>query len=163
MNPLSIYPQPQLGIAVLALAIGFGSGWAVNGWRLGTSIQKDRAVRAEQVVAAVQTRIEENTADEVKSHVINQKIEATKNEELAPVIQRVTSAPRMRVGPSICSATARAPEAQGTSSSDGADTGGRLVSVESDEAIRALILKTEEALATGRACQSFVRENDMVP
>lgn len=33
MNPLSINPLVLLGAGAAALAIGFSSGWATNGWR----------------------------------------------------------------------------------------------------------------------------------
>jgi hypothetical protein len=38
MNPLSINPLALLAGAALALVLGFGSGWQVNGWRLGAEI-----------------------------------------------------------------------------------------------------------------------------
>lgn len=36
MNPLTI--KPLLITGAVALAIGFGSGWTANGWRLGVEI-----------------------------------------------------------------------------------------------------------------------------
>lgn len=46
MNPLSINPLALLGGALAAVAIGFGSGWAANGWRLGAEISAIKAERA---------------------------------------------------------------------------------------------------------------------
>jgi hypothetical protein len=46
MNPLTLNPLPLLGGAVVAVAIGFGTGWMVNGWRLESNlavVQKDAA------------------------------------------------------------------------------------------------------------------------
>lgn len=112
MNPLAVNPLAALGGAVLVAAIGFGAGWQTNGWRLNVAAQKERAERAEKTVAAVATRVQENTADEVKHAATNRKIEATKNEELAPVVRRIADAPRLRVGPSICPPVARASSPQ---------------------------------------------------
>lgn len=46
MNPLTINPVPLLAGGALALALGFGGGWAINGWRLAAdmaTVQKDAA------------------------------------------------------------------------------------------------------------------------
>jgi hypothetical protein len=54
MNPLAI--KPALIAAGLALAIGFGGGWLVNGWRLSgahqaaiAAMQKDIDLRDESI------------------------------------------------------------------------------------------------------------------
>lgn len=38
MNPLTIDPLRALGGVVIMLAVGFGGGWLVNGWRLNTAL-----------------------------------------------------------------------------------------------------------------------------
>lgn len=43
MNPFSINPLHALAAAVITLSIGFGGGWAVNGWRLGTEAAEVKA------------------------------------------------------------------------------------------------------------------------
>lgn len=48
MNPFSINPLHALGAGVVALAIGFGGGWMVNGWRLGSQLSELRASHAEE-------------------------------------------------------------------------------------------------------------------
>lgn len=57
MNPLTLNPLPLLGGAVVAVAIGFGTGWMVNGWRLESNlavVQKDAAqARADSANAAL--------------------------------------------------------------------------------------------------------------
>lgn len=40
MNPLSINPLTGLAGLAIAAAIGFGSGWTVNGWRLNGEIKE---------------------------------------------------------------------------------------------------------------------------
>lgn len=155
MNPLSMM--------TLVGVLCFGAGWFTNGWRMETKVHKVEGQALKGVAKAVSDRIVENTADEVKHKDINVKIEGKKNEELAPVTERITAAPRLRVGAAICPPSPRASEAQSTGSSNGSDTSSGLVRQDVDGDIRALKLKVEEALATGRACQSFVRENGLVP
>jgi hypothetical protein len=57
MNPLSINPGPLLAGVAVALALGFGAGWSINGWRLESkvaTVQKDAAeTRAASANAAV--------------------------------------------------------------------------------------------------------------
>jgi len=160
MNPLTI--KIIAGAAIILAA--FGSGWAINGWRLNEKAQEQRAERAEVVVSAVGKRIGENSTDEAKHAAINQKIEVTKNEELAPVILRIADAPRLRVGSAICTGpVAGTSEAESSSSSNAEDSRSRMVREDADRDIRALKIKVEEALATGRACQAFVRENGLAP
>lgn len=43
MNPLSINPLHMLGAGAIVLAIGFGGGWLVNGWRIDGSHQREIA------------------------------------------------------------------------------------------------------------------------
>ena len=40
MNPLTVNPLPLLAVAVVAVVIGFGAGWSVNGWRLEANVAK---------------------------------------------------------------------------------------------------------------------------
>jgi hypothetical protein len=57
MSPLTLNPLALLVGGALAVAIGFGSGWTANGWRLDaeiSSIKADRASdRADQAQAAL--------------------------------------------------------------------------------------------------------------
>jgi hypothetical protein len=46
MNPLSINPLAGLASLAVAAALGFGSGWTVNGWRLNGEIQTIKAEHA---------------------------------------------------------------------------------------------------------------------
>lgn len=48
MNPLTLNPLPLLAGAVVALGIGFGGGWMVNGWRLESNVTAAKLQTAEQ-------------------------------------------------------------------------------------------------------------------
>lgn len=48
MNPFLLNPLHALAAGVVALAIGFGGGWSVNGWRLGAQLSELRAAHAEE-------------------------------------------------------------------------------------------------------------------
>ena len=92
---------------------------------------------------------------------INTIITKVKNEELAPVRERIV-VERVRVGAGICGPTGAA-DPEGAAGGDGTDSPGRLVRPDVERDIRALKLAVEEDLTTGRACQAFVRENGIVP
>lgn len=58
MNPLSINPLHMLGAGAIALAIGFGGGWLVNGWRLDGSHQREMT-KVTADLAAEQSKVRE--------------------------------------------------------------------------------------------------------
>lgn len=162
MNPLN--PGPFAAIALIAMSIGFSSGWAVNGWRLNASIQKAQVVLGKKIIGNIGTRLEENKADEAKFSSINGKIEGKKNEEVKSITDRVNAAPRLRVGNAVCPASApRAPEAESAGRSDVGNSGGGLVREDVDRDFKTLTITVEKALATGRECQAFIRENGLAP
>jgi prophage endopeptidase len=109
----------------------------------------------------VQDRTEENSALVASQGVINLKITETQNEEMQPVRERIVTQ-RVYVGSGICG-SADAPDAESTASGNSANPPGRLVRSDVERDLVALKLAVEEDLATGRACQAFVRENGMVP
>lgn len=117
--------------------------------------------RAAADAIAVLRRTEENIVTAARQGDINLKITEVKHEELAPVVQRIY-VDRVRVGAAICGPTA-APDTESAAGGDSADPPGRLVRPDVERDIVALKLAVEEDLATGRACQAFVRENGMVP
>jgi len=120
---------------------------------------KDRAASDALAVAA---RLKENGAKAVQQAAANVAITKAKNEEIAPVARRI-AADRVRVGPAICSGPTSPTEPKSAASSDGTNPSGRLVRPDVERDIRALKLAVEEDLATGRACQAFLRENSLVP
>ena len=149
-----------LVLATLLVAAGFGIVFAHNA---GDQEGFERATseRAAHDAVAIVTRVRDNAVLSIKQDNINQIITRTKNEELAPVVQRIY-VDRVRVGTGTCG-PAGAASAQGASSGDGTNSSGRLVRDDVERDTRALTEAVEQDLATGRACQAFVRENGMAP
>lgn len=123
----------------------------------------DRATseRAARDAVAILTRMHDNTVLAAQQATTNFNITKVKNEELAPVAAHI-AADRVRVGPAICGSAAPA-QTSDASRGDGTNTATRLVSDQLEADIRALELRVEEALATGRACQAFGRANGFWP
>lgn len=149
-----------LVLAALLVAAGVGIIYAHSA---GDQEGFERATseRAARDAVAIVARVRDNAVLSIKQDNINQIITRTKNEELAPVVQRIY-VDRVRVGAGTCG-PAGAANADGPSGSDEADPSGRLVRDDVERDTRALTEAVEQDLATGRACQSFVRENGMAP
>lgn len=111
--------------------------------------------------AAILRRTEENAVLAQRQGEVNLKITEAKHEELAPVREHIV-VERVRVGAAICGPAA-APDAESAAGGDSADSPGRLVREDAERDLVALKLAVEEDLATGRACQAFLRENGLVP
>jgi hypothetical protein len=122
------------------------------------------AERAAADAAAVLKRVHENVAVAARQDETNTTITKEKDDEIADLRRRLAVAPRLRVGPSVCPDRPAAPaQAQGAAGGDGADPSAGLVSSRADADFKQLIQDVEQDLATGRACQAFVRENGLVP
>lgn len=52
MNPLTINPLGLLGAGALAVTIGFGAGWQVQGWRGAAALSEVKLNNAEAITAA---------------------------------------------------------------------------------------------------------------
>lgn len=134
-------------------------------WYGAVQYQAGRTAAVEERAAAdalaVLRRTEENAVLAQHQGETNLKITEAKHEELAPVRERIV-VERVRVGAAICGPAA-APDAEGTAGGDGANPPGRLVREDAERDLVSLKLAVEEDLATGRACQSFLRENGLVP
>lgn len=147
------------GLVFAAALIAAGAAYRQHVYKLGyDTAVSDRAARDG---VAILHRTAENAVVAATQASINTIITKVKNEELAPVRERIV-AERVRVGTGICG-LAGTPDPEGTTGSDGTDPSGRLVRPDVERDIRALKLAVEEDLATGRACQAFVRENGMMP
>lgn len=148
--------------AVLAL---IATLLAVDAWRVSKADQAgfDRATseRAARDAVAVFAQVKENEATSIKQAATNAFITKVKNEELAPVVQRIY-VDRVRVGQGTCGA-AGAAKTDDAGGSNGADSPGRLVREDVERDTRALDVAVEQDLATGRACQAWGRENGFMP
>lgn len=159
---LSLIPLPWKIGAGLALVAGLV---AVDAYRVHEAdlagFNRATTERAARDGVAVLHRTAENAVITATQASINTVITKAKNEELAPVVQRI-AAERVRVGPGICPAAGPA-DPQGPAGRDGANPPGRLVRPDVERDLIALKLAVEQDLATGRAAQAFIEKNGMVP
>lgn len=147
-------------LAVLLAASGVGIVYAHSAGEQ-EGFERATSERAARDAVAIFARVRDNAVLSVKQDSINEIITRTKNEEVAPVVQRIY-VDRVRVGAGTCG-PASAANADGASGGDGANSSGRLVRDDVERDTRALTEAVELDLATGRACQAFVRENGMAP
>jgi prophage endopeptidase len=149
--------------AVIALVATLG---AAHAYRVSAAYDAghDAAVteRAAADLGAVLTRVQDNAVLGFRQQTINEILTKAKNEELAPVVQRI-HADRVRVGTALCNGPSSSAETEGASGGDGVDSPGRLVHDDIERDLKALMVAVEQDLATGRACQAFIRENGFVP
>jgi hypothetical protein len=150
-----------LAVVVLA-AVGVLSVRAYGAHRYEAGHTAALAERAAQDAVAVLNRTSANAVTAATQAQTNSIITKVKNEELAPVRERIVTQ-RVYVGPAICGGSSITAKAESPASSDGANPPGRLVRQDIERDLVALKLAVEEDLATGRACQAFVRENGLVP
>ena len=147
--------------AVVALA---GTLLAVDTYRIHRADQRgfDRATteRAARDASAVFHRVQDNVVAAAKNEDINKFLTKAKNEELAPVVQRIY-VDRVRVGAGTCG-SAPATKADDASSGSSANSPGRLVREDVERDTRALTEAVEQDLATGRACQAWGREHGFI-
>ncbi len=124
----------------------------------------DKKARATAETKAVAQRAAENLAQARQQAANALAITKAYDEEINDVRARLAAAERMRK-PAFCASAGPAAPA-GASGAEGgasADTASGLLPDAVARDIQALILQTEEVAATGRACQAFVRENEMAP
>ncbi|MFC5550713.1 hypothetical protein [Massilia aerilata] len=157
----------QFLIATLAaLALAAGARLAVEHYgaaRFEAGRADAIAERAAADALAVLTRTQENGVKAAQQALDNLTITEKKHEELQPVRERIVTQ-RVYVGAALCGdRPAAATEAEGAGRGDDADSPGRLVRQDAERDIVALKLAVEEDLATGRACQAFVRDNGLTP
>ena len=155
-----LWQSIALVLASLLVAAGVGIVYAHSA---GDQEGFERATseRAARDTVAIFARVRDNAVLSIKQHNINQIITRTKNEELAPVVQRIY-VDRVRVGAGTCG-SAGAADANGADVGNDTDSPGRLVRDDVERDTRALTEAVEQDLATGRACQAFVKENGMAP
>jgi hypothetical protein len=148
-------------LAFAAALVGFG--WVKGAHHVQSEWTAANLVLERAQSKAINDRLASNEKLFDKQAAINKTIIGVKDHEIATLTARVNSADRMRVGKGICGGPAAPAQAPSASSGDSPDSSGGLVREDVDRDIRALIVAVETDLATGRACQSFVRENGLEP
>ena len=147
--------------AALMLAL-FGAGHHLGARSVHRDWDAEKLATAQAANKAVAARVASNTALETKQAATNTAITKAHDEEIAHV-RTAIAARRVRVGPAICAGSAAPTEAPRASGSDGADPTSRVVREDLERDLRALEIRVEEALATGRTCQAFVTESERAP
>lgn len=156
----ALWKSIAMTLTVLLLAAGLAIVYAFSkGTREG--FERATSERAARDAVAIVTRVSDNAALSLKHDTVNRIITKVKNEEVAPVVQRIY-VDRVRVGTGTCGPASSA-DTPGAGGSNGANPPGRLVREDVERDTRALTEAVEQDLATGRACQAFVRENGMAP
>ena len=124
----------------------------------------DKKNRAAAETKAVAQRAAENLVQARQQAATALAITKAYDDEINDIRARLAAAERMRK-PAFCAGAGPAAPAGGSGADGGAatDPAGGLLPDAVARDIQALILQTEEVAATGRACQSFVRENGMAP
>lgn len=134
-------------------------------WYGDMQYQTGRTEAAEERAAAdalaILRRTEENVVLAQSQGAAYLKITEVKNEEMAPVRERIVTQ-RVYVGSAICG-PATTTEDAGADGSNETNPARRLVREDAERDIRALKVEVEEHLATGRACQAVLRENGLAP
>lgn len=154
----------QVLMAIVLLVVGILGVRAYGAHRYDAGHAAAIAERAAADAAAVLHRTQDNAALAAHQSESNLAITKEKDDEIADLRRRLAAAPRLRVGPSVCPDRPAAPaQAEGPTSGNGADPSAGLVSSRADADFKQLIQAVEQDLATGRACQAFVRENGLVP
>lgn len=124
----------------------------------------DKKTRATAETKAVARRAAENLAQARQQAAKAAAIKKVYDDEISDVRARLVAAERMRK-PAFCASDGPAAPAGAVGAEGGAaaNSASGLLPDAVARDIQALILQTEEVAATGRACQSFVRENGMAP
>lgn len=166
MNPLMLRGLIYAGILMVVTA--FLVSIYHKGYVSGVSHEKvlwdrDIAARQKAEAAAVAKRNAENVSQQAIQAENSRLITRKYDDEISALHSRLAAAPRLRVGPALCGGPSRPAPASGTSSSNEADTAGRVVPDDLDRDLKALMAQVEESLATARAAQQFIRDNGMSP
>jgi len=178
MNPLDLIPAPYRILAMIAFAVALmGFGWVKGARHVQHEWDAAEGARAKAVAQAYTTRIASNQVVAAKQAADNAAIQKGKDDEIARLTAAVNSAPRLRVGTAICGGPAATAKTEGAGSGDcsnspiglvqpdpGRDSDAQVeVREDVDRDLKALKLAVETDLATGRACQAFIKANDLVP
>lgn len=160
----SIYMKAGAALAIV-LALFFGYRALANHHQdigrqeVQDKWDADKITRKNAEDAATAKRLADNAIEKAKQDATNKTI-TEKYNEINSLRNELAASKRVRVGTAICSqGSASLTKASGTEGSNVPDTGARVVREDVERDIRALMIQVEESFATGRACQSFIREN----
>lgn len=108
---------PNLYIAGAIALAGFGSGWAVNGWRLGSAITKceSKAANLSSSLTEQNARVEHlaQISDKARAEAESARLAAEKAEGEAKVAEKARRASiASGKGPATCSAAIAAQRAE---------------------------------------------------
>ena len=145
-------------LALLVSLLTFGAAWHHIIYQQG--IDSEVTKQAVRDAKAKATRIEEIREITDQQAATTAEIQKDHDEKIATVRAAVAVAPRLRL-PAFCRAAPTPADTAGTQGSDAANPGAGLLPGRTDADLRALILVAEEAAATGRAAQEFIRANGM--
>jgi hypothetical protein len=151
-------------LIVLVLLLAYGLHERSVGERL-VQAKWDAANVAQALASkeAIDKRTEDNALLKTIQLGTSANIQKVHDNEITTLTASLAASKRLRVGAAFCPAPTGQTNSNSTSSSDGVDSAGRLLSPEVDAAVKQLILESEEAAATGRAAQAFIKENGMAP
>lgn len=121
----------------------------------------DKAKQGQLANAAIEQRQAENATLSAKQTTINNTIQKEHNEEIRTITGALARSERLRIGTNFCSGTARQTDTESAARSDASNTTSRVLSAEMDRAVKQLMMEIEQAAATGRAAQAFIRDNGL--
>lgn len=152
------------GVVLAALLVGWLGVRHYGAARYEAGQAAAIAERARLDSDAVLARTRANTQEADRQASVNTTITKEKDHEIADLRQRLAAAGRLRVGPAVCAGRpAASTDTESAAGGDVADTSAGLVSARADADFKQLIEAVEVDLATGRACQRFLRENGLEP
>lgn len=159
----SLVPLPYRIAIIAALFVAAGGfGWVKGAGHVRAEWSAADAKRIHAEDTAITARSQANAAEALRQRDIDDAITKANHEELTPVLSSIAT-DRVHIGPALCGGPAAPAKAESASGGNAADPASRLVSPELESRIRELEERVETALATGRACQAFVRANGMAP
>lgn len=121
----------------------------------------DKVRQAQQATDALKQRQLDIAALTAQQTAINTTIQKEHDEEIQQITTALAHSERLRISSHFCNDVTRQTISQSTTDSDETDTTSRILSAQVDRAVKQLILETEQATATGRAAQAFIRENGL--
>jgi hypothetical protein len=164
MNLTALVPAPyRIALLGALCAALMGYGWVKGASHVQAKWDAENAGRAQAVTDALLASVDANKAVAKRQAAINAAIQKGKDDEIAQLYARLASAGRLRVGAALCGGAAAPAHAEGPRGGDEPDSPGRLVREDVDRDLKALILAVETDLATGRACQAFVKDHGFAP